>query len=511
MRRLRAGGRSATPVLLAVVLALSGCALLPEPRPTATPDVSGIDAQQLPFYAQTLEWERCDGADDGDYDCTRVTAPLDWDDPDAGEIELAVIRRLADDGDAIGSLLTNPGGPGASGYDLIAESATFAVGADVAAAYDVIGFDPRGVGRSTAVTCLDADAMDAYLFDVPDAARGSAAWEDELGARNDEFAAACDARSDGILPFIDTVSAARDLDLLRGVLGDATLSYLGYSYGTSLGATYAALFPDRVGRLVLDGALDPSISSATVGAVQAVGFESALRSFMGTCLTWQDCPFLGSVDDAMNDLSLLLRSVDERPLPASDGRSLGADTLVTAIVAALYAQSSWPVLSAALADVLAGDPDQAFALADFYYGRVDGAYLDNSTEAFTAYNCVDYPEPSAAETAAAEARITADAPTIAPYWSGVDVCASWPAAPTGQRGAVSADGAAPIVVIGTTGDPATPYEWAVSLADQLSSGVLLTFEGEGHTAYNKGSACIDEAVSAYLLRGTVPEDGLVCG
>ncbi|WP_137843269.1 alpha/beta hydrolase [Microbacterium sp. 2FI] len=499
--------------VIAASLALSGClyGLIPEesPRSTAspTPDTEGVAADLLPFYSQTLDWSSCNDT----FECTTVTAPLDWANPRAGDIELAVIRSRAEAGEPIGSLLTNPGGPGTSGLQRVRDSLTFMVGDPVRAVYDVIGFDPRGVGESTAVRCYDDAEMDAFLFDIPENERGTDAWEDEVLDRQADFAEACKAESGGILPHITTENSARDLDLLRAVLGDSELHYLGYSYGTFLGATYAELFPERVGRLVLDGAVDPSIPGIDVGTIQAIGFESALRAYMADCVAGSDCPFRGTVDQAMADLATLLASVDRDPLPAADGRMLGADSLMTAIVSALYSQESWEYLTIALTDVLAGDPEVAFLLADFYYDREEGVYTSNSTEAFRAYNCVDYPDDATPEQEAeAEARIFAEAPTIAPYWIGPDPCSVWTTPPTGTRGAIAADGAAPIVVVGTTNDPATPYEWSVSLADQLSSGVLVTLVGEGHTGYNKGNECVDDAVSAYLVDGVVPDDGLRC-
>lgn len=503
---------AALAALAAASVALSGClySLIPESRPSSTasaaPDTEGVPAELLPFYEQPLSWSAC-----GSLECTTVTAPLDWSDPGAGEIELSVIRQRALAGEPTGSLLTNPGGPGSSGIALIRDNLSFAVGAPLQQQFDVIGFDPRGVGESTAVRCFDAAGMDAYLFDIPPDPRGSDAWTAERTQANQEFSDACEAGSDGILPFITTENAARDMDLLRAVLGDPQLNYLGYSYGTFLGATYAKLYPEKVGRLVLDGAIDPSISGLDVGTTQAIGFESALRAYMTDCLGQSDCPFQGSVDEAMADLGTLLASVDRSPLPAADGRMLGADTLLTGIIAALYAQESWPYLTIALSDALQGDPEVALQLADFYYNRENGTYLDNSTEAFRAYNCMDYPADTTDEAqAAADALIAAQAPTIAPYWSGPDPCETWLHPPTGTRGAITADGAAPIVVVGTTNDPATPYEWSVALADQLSSGVLVTRVGEGHTGYNKGNPCVDAAVEAYLLQGTVPQDGLRC-
>lgn len=500
--------------LAAASVALSGClyTMIPDQGAVSTaspaPDTAGVPEELLPFYEQTLDWTACDAG----FECTTVTAPLDWADPSTGEIELSVIRSRATGGEAIGSLLTNPGGPGASGVGLIRDSLTYAVGEPLREQFDVIGFDPRGVGESTGVVCFDDADMDAYLYDIPAGERGSDAWSDELLERHAGFAEACEANSEGILPYITTENAARDMDLLRAVLGDAELNYLGYSYGTFLGATYAKLFPEKVGRLVLDGAIDPAVSGLDVNVTQGIGFESALRAYMADCLESRDCPFRGSVDDAMADLGALLASVDRNPLPAADGRELGADSLLTAIVAALYSQESWDYLTVALDGVLQGDPETAFILADFYNNRENGTYLDNQTEAFRAYNCMDYPvDVAEADIEAARERLEAEAPTVAPYWFGPDPCEVWPYPPTGAREPITADGAAPIVVVGTTNDPATPYEWSVSLAEQLASGVLVTREGEGHTGYNKGNACVDGAVERYLIDGTVPQDGLTCG
>ena len=499
--------------IAAASVALTGClyALIPDSRPVSTaspsPDTGGVAAELLPFYDQTLDWAACDDV----FDCTTVRAPLDWSNPGAGAIELSVIRSRAEGGEPMASLVTNPGGPGASGVQRIRDSLAFMVGDAVRQRYDVIGFDPRGVGESTAVVCFDAADMDSYLFDIPEGARGSDAWTAELEERNRSFAAACDANSDGILPFVTTENSARDMDLIRAVLGDRELHYLGFSYGTFLGATYAKLFPERVGRLVLDGAVDPSVPLMEVGLTQALGFDSALRAYMADCLAGDDCPFRGSVDQAMADLGTLLATVDRDPLPAADGRMLGASALTTSIVSALYSPFSWPALTRSFTDVLQGDPEIAFLLADSYYNRQDGVYLDNLMEGFRAYNCMDYPDDTTPEEeAAAKELLAAEAPTIAPYWWGPSTCDVWPYPPTGTRDRITADGAAPIVVVGTTNDPATPYEWAVALAEQLSSGVLVTRVGEGHTGYNKGNACVDAAVEGYLLDGTVPEDGLRC-
>ncbi len=495
---------------------LSGClyAAIPEgaaPRPSVTkaPDTEGVAAELLPFYGQTLTWSDCGSTG---FDCTSVTAPLDWENPSSGQtIELSVVRHQAS-GTPLGSLLTNPGGPGASGVELIRDSLDFAVGSDLIDNYDVIGFDPRGVGDSTAVACFDASDMDSYLYDIPAGTRGSDEWEQELLDAHQAFADACEANSGGILPYITTINSARDMDLLRAVLGDTQLNYLGYSYGTFLGATYAELYPEKAGRLVLDGAIDPATSGYEVSATQAVGFESALRAYMQNCLDTDGCPFNGTVDDGMADLAALLASADRTPFDNGDGRRMGADALMTGIIAALYSEDSWPYLTQGLSEILEGDPYTMFYLADFYNGRDEsGNYLDNSSEAFRAYNCMDYPaenDPDAE--AAANAEIAAGAPTVAPYWSGPDSCSVWPYPPTGTRGEIHAEGAGPILVVGTTNDPATPYEWSEALADQLDEGVLITRVGEGHTGYNKGNSCVDDAVEAFFLDDTVPEDGLRC-
>ncbi|WEG09815.1 alpha/beta hydrolase [Microbacterium horticulturae] len=497
-------------------VSLSGClftvipdggAASSQPASSPTPDAEGVASELLPFYTQTIDWSSCAGADQ----CADIDAPLDWNDPGKGKVSLSIIKHGAT-GTSQGALLVNPGGPGASGVELIRDSLDYAVGSTLAEHYDVIGFDPRGVGGSTAVKCFNAKQMDAYLFDIPSAPRNTAEWREEVLASAKGFAQACEENSGGILPYITTEFAARDMDLMRAVLGDKKLNYLGYSYGTFLGATYAKLYPQKVGRFVLDGALDPSTSSLEVSVTQGVGFESALRAYMASCLKTRGCPFSGTVDDAMSSLGALFARVDKSPLRNTDGRMLGADAMLTSIVAALYSQDSWQYLTQSLAGIAKGNPSIAFQLADFYYNRVDGKYQDNSQEAFTAYNCMDYPNDATdAQIAAAQATLKQKAPVIAPYWNvDIDGCESWPAKATGVREEIHAAGAGPILVIGTTNDPATPYTWAQALAKQLDSGILITRVGEGHTGFNKGNSCVDDTVNDYFVDGTVPDADVRC-
>lgn len=507
-------GAGAIAAAVAVLLAMSGCFpnfgdLFDRPVATSTPTGEEVAAELQPFYSQVLTWKGC-----GDeLECTDAKAPLDWNEPGAGEIELALVRHRAT-GDRLGSLLVNPGGPGASGVSLVKDSLGFAVGVPLQQRFDVVGFDPRGVGDSSAVFCYEPEEMDEALFTVPPGERGSEQWIAATAKNFSDFGEACAENTGELLEYVDTVSAARDLDLLRAVLGDEKLNYLGYSYGTFLGATFAGLYPEKVGRLVLDGAIDPSTSEFEVSKTQAIGFELALRAYVEDCLSTTECPFDGTVDDGMAEIGALAASLDASPLRGTDGRSVGGDTYLTAIIAALYSPDSWPFLSEMFDSVMLGDADVALSLADFYYGRnADGSYSDNSTEAFRAINCLDYPLPEAGDDKAArQAEIEAAAPVIGPFW-GYDTgggCELWPAKSHAERTEIHAEGADPILVIGTTGDPATPYEWAVSLADQLDSGVLVSYEGEGHTAYNKSNACVNSAVEQYFIDGTVPASDPMC-
>ncbi|TFD43724.1 alpha/beta hydrolase [Cryobacterium sp. TMT1-2-1] len=510
--RVRTSPVAAVAAALVLTLTLSGCVpwFLPQKSPaTSTPTGENVENALDPFYSQVLRWKDCgDGLQ-----CTTATAPLDWTDPAAGDIDLALVRHPATGNKRVGSLLVNPGGPGGSGYDFVKDSLDYAADEKLQAGFDIVGFDPRGVGRSSAVTCLEPAQMDEYLYGLTSAPRGTDAWIQELETSAADFGAACDTNTGALLGHVDTESAARDLDLLRAVLGDKKLNYLGYSYGTFLGASYAELYPDKVGRLALDGALDPSTNNFDVTRVQAQGFESALRAYLADCLAGSECPFTGTVDQAMDTIGALLASVDVSPIAAKDGRELGSNALLTAIIYPLYQATAWQYLSDMFESVLAGEADYAFQFADQYNGRnKDGSYADNSTEAFTAINCIDYAyndDPATMRAQAAE--IEAAAPTIGRYMAFGDIgCANWPHAFTGERSEITAEGAPPILVIGTTNDPATPYVWAKNLAAQLDSGHLVTFEGEGHTAYNKSNDCVNDAVDDYLLTGAVPETDPRC-
>lgn len=514
----RRGARRRAMVALAAacigVLALSACTPLfgLAERLLGGEGDRGPSASFSSFDEQQPRWSGCgDGLE-----CAEVYAPLDWDDPAGERITLALVRQPALGGDAQGSLFVNPGGPGASGVDYLRAALGGGIGEALQQNYDVIGWDPRGVGASSAVSCLDAEGMDQFLFSLGEAQqleRGSDEWIALASEEAVAFGAACAEATGPLLGHIDTLSTVRDLDMLRAIVGDPKLNYLGFSYGTYIGARYADAFPERVGRLVLDGATDPTATEADVVREQTLGFEAALRTYAADCLSRDDCPLRGSVDQAMAQIGALIDRVDRAPLTASDGRMLGADTMLTAIITPLYSQVNWPYLDDLFATVAAGDADTAFFLADYYYDRVDGKYQTNLTEAFLAINCLDYPRGAELDVAAMRAQaaeLAAIAPTIGRFQGyGDTFCANWPEPAVESREAVRAAGADPILVVGTTGDPATPYRWAVSLAQQLESGVLVTYHGEGHTAYGE-DACVDAVIEDYFVRGAVPTSDPNC-
>jgi pimeloyl-ACP methyl ester carboxylesterase len=320
------------------------------------------------------------------------------------------------------------------------------------------------------------------------------------------------SRSGYLLPHVSTRDAARDMDVLRAALGDEKLTYLGKSYGTYLGAVYADLFSGRVRALVLDGAVDPTLSAEALDRAQAQGFEVALQAFVADCARRSGCPLGTSAGEASKKLESFLEEVARDPLPGIGERLLTGGDAISGVAAALYSkEQGWPVLRIALRAALAGDGAALLSLADSMAERDDDGSYSNLVAANTAINCADHPAPKDVSVFAENARIYAkESPHFGAYiaWSGL-VCAYWPVKAS-EPAPLRAEGAAPILVVGTTRDPATPYAWAKALASQLTSGVLLTLEGDGHTAYGNGNACIDRTVEAYLIDAKPPTNGAVC-
>ncbi|WP_405898519.1 alpha/beta hydrolase [Streptomyces sp. NBC_00727] len=480
------------------------------PAEAASASPSAVPAALKPFYSQHLSWRDCGVSG---FQCTTMKAPLDYAKPDGGEIKLAVSRKKATGpGKRIGSLLVNPGGPGGSAIGYLQGYAAIGYPAQVRARYDMVAIDPRGVARSEPVQCLTGAQMDAYtqVDQTPD----DDAEVTKLRGAFKKFAAGCEKRSGEVLPHVSTVETARDMDMLRALLGDEHLNYVGASYGTFLGATYAELFPGRTGRLVLDGAMDPSLSSVEMNRDQTAGFETAFQSFAKDCVKQTDCP-LGttSASDAADRLKKLFTRLDADPIPTGESRELGESLATTGVIAAMYDESAWPQLRSALTAADSGDGSGLLSLADSYYEREPSGKYTNLMFANAAVNCLDLPPafsgPEAVDKALPSFEKASPVFGRGFAWAALN-CAYWPVPATGTAHRIKAEGAAPIVVVGTTRDPATPYRWAESLADQLSSGTLLTYEGDGHTAYGRGSDCIDTAINTYLLEGTPSASGKKC-
>lgn len=505
---------------------LSGSAGQPaaSPVPLEAATTAPVPAGLEEFYAQDVEWHSCGKGDsvaagEGPFQCATVSVPLDYEAPSGERISVALKKRPASR-EAIGTLLINPGGPGGSGVELV-DSVEGYFSDALLDAYDVVGFDPRGVGASTAVDCLTDAELDAERAGSQDDVVAQDVVGEQARAEVAEQASglerSCQARTAtaGLLDHIDTVSAARDLDVLRALVGDQRLTYLGYSYGTYLGATYADLFPANVGRMVLDGAIDPTLTGAELAAGQARGFEAALRSYVAHCQEGDGCPLTGDVDGGVSQVRDFLTRARTNPVPTSDqDRPLTGDLATSAVIGVLYQDESWSTLTQALNQaMLQNDGSVLLYIADVFASRnSDGTYSGNGDEVINAINCLDYPvtgDPATWDAQASE--LEADSPTFGSQLAYADqYCQAWGHPSTREHAPIRAAGAAPVLVVGTTGDPATPYEWSQALASQLDSARLVTWEGQGHTAYGRSGSCVTTAVDAYLLAGTLPEEGLTC-
>ncbi|MDQ3616660.1 MAG: alpha/beta hydrolase [Actinomycetota bacterium] len=458
------------------------------------------------FYEQDVEWETCRS----DKLCVRVKVPLDYAEPEAESISLSMLKVPAAHGlKRIGSLVVNPGGPGGSGVEYAAQASAY-FGAEVLEVFDVVGFDPRGVGKSTPVQCLTDAALDEFVASDPDP--DTVAERREADELLREFGEGCTQNSGDLAAHVSTVEAAKDIDIIRSVLGDKQLSYFGASYGTFLGATYAELFPSRVGRMVLDGAIDPALSIEERRLVQAEGFETALRAYVGNCVDAGDC-FLGdSVDAGTQRIRAFLDEVEAEPIAASGPRSLEAGNAVLGVWAPLYNKDYWPILDGALGSAFAGNGSSLLSLSDAYTSRGRMGYLDNSLEALYAVTCLDQDDTVPVGRAPNRVEVFEEvSPTFGAIFAyGVSGCADWPLDSVEAPAEIDAEGAEPILVVGTTRDPATPVEWAEALAAQLDSGVLVRRDGDGHTGYNTGNECVDDVVESYLVSGKTPKAQVDC-
>ncbi|MFI0814545.1 alpha/beta hydrolase [Streptomyces sp. NPDC021098] len=488
--------------------------------PAAPPGASGLPRS---LTGQQPRWKECEAptprqgtgkAPGGDWQCAGLTVPLDWTKPGGETIDLAMIRAKATKPEKrIGSLVFNFGGPGGSGV-----SSLPAFGGDyqnLRTRYDLVSFDPRGVGESEGVTCRsdkEIDAADAVDGTPDDAAEIKAATAD---AR--KYIAGCEKRSGKMLPHVDTVSAARDMDLMRQVLGDRKLSYFGISYGTELGGVYAHLYPRHVGRAVLDAVVDPSADTEQGALAQARGFQLALDNYLGDCAEkGSACPVGDDPEAGAEKIVTLLKKLDKKPLETDSGRKLTQGGALGGIAAALYSEDSWKYLTLGLQEAMTlGKGNLLLAMADSMSGRDDQGRYSNITAANTAINCADEKKRyTVSEVKERLSRFRTTSKVFGDYlaWS-LLACTGWPVDGTANTPDVSAEGSAPVLVVGNTGDPATPYEGARTMARRLGRGVgvEVTYRGQGHGAYNSGNACMTRTVDAYLLDGKVPAGGTTCG
>ncbi len=478
------------------------------PGPSTQQSTAGPVAASSPV--PPVDWVSCRGpAGPSGFQCATVPVPRDPLNPSLGTIGMAVDRHPATGSASqrIGSLLVNPGGPGESGVDAL-PGIVGGMPSDLLKRFDVVGFDPPGVARTAPITCLDSAGLAQYFNENP--APSTPAGFQALVQEARTFAAGCERESSAELPYVSTVDAAMDMDVLRQALGDQQLTYFGLSYGTSLGDTYAQLYPTRVRAMVLDGALDPSVPVLTQINEQSAGLEGQLRRFFAACTSNRSCPWKPGADPEASLEALLQRS-EASPLPVrGTSRTVGPSQVLYGTLWPLYFTSTWPALETTLADASTGDGTDLLQEFDSYTGRSpDGSY-SNIFEANAAVNCLDQPAPTLAQI---QAEVPA-AEAASPFFGLADLygeieCAVWPVPATGHIGPVHAVGSPPIVVVGSTGDPITPYQWAQSVAAQLQHGVLLTRVGSGHTAYY-ASSCIRSHVDSYLITGTPPAPGIRC-
>ncbi|MGK5548945.1 alpha/beta hydrolase [Streptomyces sp. URMC 127] len=508
-------------IALVTALSASGCgdAGSPDSGDGKRSSASGARDGGAPT-GPPLRWTACpapsvaqgvspDGKAPGkDWECAKLPVPLDYAKPDGEKIELALIRAKArDKGKRLGSLVFNFGGPGGSGVATLPGLATSYD--KLRDRYDLVSFDPRGVGDSAGVRCLGDKETDAaaQIDGTPDDAQEERA----ALAANKAYVDACAKNSAKVLPHVDTLSAARDMDRLRAALGDAQLNYFGISYGTELGAVYAHLFPKNVGRAVLDAVVDPTQDTVEGNLGQTKGFQLALDNYLKDCAA----SARGAACPTQDSIVSLLKKLDGQPLPTRQGRKLTQDEAVNGIASALYSKDTWKYLTQGLQEAMnKGRGDTLLVLYDLLSGRGPDGRYSNLQPANRAISCADSRDRfTADDVKGLLPRFRSASPVFgeASAWSLLG-CTGWPVEGKWKTVDVSAEGSAPIVVIGNTGDPATPYEGAHRMAEGLGKGVAaeLTYKGEGHGAYNSGNACTVGAVNTYLLEGKVPAAGTTC-
>jgi pimeloyl-ACP methyl ester carboxylesterase len=459
------------------------------------------------YYGQHSHWTPCA---DGDQ-CATIRVPLDYRRPDARSIRLALLKVPATEPQhRLGSLVVNPGGPGLSGMDYAA-AAEGQFGAKVLQRYDIVGFDPRGVSGSTPLHCASDAQVNAFADSDPGLDAPARARRNQGLIRT--FGEGCLRQDAGLVRHVSTVEVARDLDVVRAFLGEPRLDYLGKSYGTLLGATYAHLFPTHVGRMVLDGAIDPRDSTLGFDLAQARGFEGELHAYLRWCTRQPECPAGTRLEPALRWIHALLDKVQTLPLADTGGGHLAIGSAVIGVLSPLYDSRRWGELSNGLEAASSGDGRVLRLLADESLHRdPDGSFRDNSVQANLAMWCADHDDaPPPGHVGRYVAAFEKASPTFgAVFAAGASTCALWPVHSKRGPRALTTTGAPAIMIVGTTHDPATPLAFARGLAQQLHGSVLVTRSGHGHTGYHQGNACVDDAVESYLLDGTTAHSRVQC-
>ncbi len=508
--------------LLVVVLTAASCTTAPSaPQGTAVGAVPSPELQR--FYAQQLSWGGCEpfavvatdrrAFANKAFDCAYLDVPLDYGDVEDRTIQLAVLRQKAKTSSMrIGSLVFNPGGPGVSGTSSLPSLANAIGDGQLAQRFDLVGFDPRGVGSSKpAIRCLTPAEHDAQRLDLD--VDTSPPGVEQTEKENREYAERCAARTGPeVLAAVGTREVAKDLDILRAALGEPKLSYVGYSYGTRIGYTYAEMFGANVRAMVLDGALDPNQSLVDRLVAQSRGFQGAFDAFARWCAQ-RPCPLGQNPATAPAAYQALVRPLIDKPARSADGRQLSYPDAITGTVQALYSQQLWDTLLVAITNLAGGDGSLLLRLGDFYEGRAaDGSYA-NTLEAFTAIGCVDDPpitDPAQLLEADKRSREVAPFRDDGRAPAGIrDPCAFWPVPPTGQAHQPTVTGLPQILVISVTGDPATPYQAGVQLASAIGAR-LLTVEGNQHTVALQGKKCVDDIVTNYVVNLALPVSNTTC-
>ncbi len=505
---------------LATAILLSGCTTgSAKGFPTASNDYS------------TLKWKSCHGS----FQCATLKVPIDYLNPSLGQFDIAILRyRAANQQNRIGALVVNPGGPGVSGIKY-ALNAEYSINPKTLERYDIVGFDPRGIAESSPIHCLTAAEQDRFLASDPKPDNQAQFAQSLLDSQS--FVDKCVAKTRNLAHF-STYEAAHDMELLRLGLGEKKLNYLGFSYGTYLGTLYAEQFPENVGRFVLDGAINPAISNEEQSILQAVAFDKALANFIADCPKHSDCPLPENATSAF--FINFFKRVAKKPLIVQTSqlvqqtsyklakrlsdqsvdqskREITEGLVVTGTASALYDDvSGWPLLRRAITQGLSGDGSGFAKLADSYNGRnSDGTYSDNQNDANIVIDCLDWQNKLSNDVIRADAiHFAKEAPVFGPYVAYSAITCNFLKKsihyPDPKNNKLVLNTATPVIIIGTTHDPATPYAWAKALSTYFIGSRLVTLQGEGHTGYARGSACIDDAVDTYLVTGAIPAQNLIC-